>query len=39
MADTYFYNFKLSISIVMARDTRVEIYRYSNINLAIKVGK
>ena len=46
MADTYFcnniryfYDFKLSISIVTARDSRAEIYRYSNINLAIKVGK
>ena len=35
----YFYDFKLYISIVMARDFRAEIYRYSDINLAIKVGK
>ena len=35
----YFYNFKLSISIATARDSRQEIYRYSDINLAIKVGK
>jgi len=35
----YFRNFKLSISIVIARDSRVEIYGYGNINLAIKVGK
>jgi hypothetical protein len=46
MADThfcnnieYFCNFKLSISIITARDSKVEIYKYSNINLAIKVGK
>jgi len=46
MVDTYFYNniryfrnFKLSISIVTAGDSRAEIHRYSNINLAIKVGK
>ena len=46
MADTHFYNdiryfrnFKLSISIVIAGDSRAEIYRYSNINLVIKVGK
>jgi len=46
MADTHFYNdiryfhnFKLSISIATARDSGAEIYRYSNINLAIKVGK
>jgi len=45
MADThfcnnirYFYNFKLSISIATARDSGAEIYGYSNINLAIKVG-
>jgi hypothetical protein len=45
MADTYFYNniryfynLKLSISIAIARDSRAEIHRYSNINLAIKVG-
>jgi len=35
----YFRNFKLSISIATARDSRVEIYGYGNINLAIKVGK
>jgi hypothetical protein len=35
----YFYNFKLSISIVIARDSRAEIYRYSDINLTIKVSK
>ena len=46
MADThfynnirYFYNFKLSISIATAGDSGAEIYKYSNINLAIKVGK
>ena len=46
MADTYFYNniryfydFKPCISIITAGDSRVEIHRYSNINLAIKVGK
>ena len=46
MADThfcndirYFYDFKLSIFIVMAGDSGAEIYRYGNINLAIKVGK
>ena len=46
MADTHFYNniryfydFKPSISIATARDSRAEIYRYSNINLAIEVGK
>ena len=46
MADTYFYNniryfrnLKPYMSIVIARDARAEIYRYSNINLAIKVGK
>ena len=46
MVDTHFYNniryfrnFKLSISIVIARDYRAEIYRYGDINLAIKVGK
>ena len=46
MADThfcnnikYFCNFKPSISIVIAGDSRAEIYKYSNINLAIKVGK
>ena len=35
----YFHNFKLSISIAIAGDPKAEIYRYSNINLAIKVGK
>jgi len=35
----YFYDFKPSISTVMARDSRAEIYGYSDINLAIKVGK
>ena len=35
----YFRDFKLSISIAIARDSRAEIYGYSNINLAIKVGK
>ena len=35
----YFYNFKPSISTVTAGDSRAEIYGYSNINLAIKVGK
>jgi len=46
MADThfcnnirYFYNLKPCIFIVTARDTGAEIYGYSNINLAIKVGK
>ena len=46
MADThfyndirYFYNFKLSMSIATAGDSRAEIYRYGNINLVIKVGK
>jgi hypothetical protein len=46
MADThfcndirYFRNFKLSISIATARDSRAEIRGYSNINLAIKVGQ
>ena len=46
MADTHFCNdiryfrgFKLSMSIATAGDSRAEIYRYSNINLAIKVGK
>ena len=45
MADThfcnnirYFRNFKLSMSIATAGDSRVEIYGYSDINLAIKVG-
>ena len=35
----YFRDLKLCISIVTAGDARVEIYGYSNINLAIKVGK
>ena len=35
----YFYNFKLSISIATARDSRAEFYRVSDINFAIKVGK
>ena len=35
----YFYDFKPYISIVMAGDSRAKIHRYSNINLAIKVGK
>ena len=35
----YFYNFKPSISTAIAGDSRAEIYKYSNINLAIKVGK
>ena len=35
----YFHNFKLSMSTVIAGDSGVEIYKYSNINLAIKVGK
>jgi len=46
MADTYFCNdiryfrdFKLSISIAIAGDSRAEIYGYGDINLAIKVGK
>ena len=46
MADTHFCNniryfrdFKLYISTVIAGDAGAEIYRYSNINLAIKVGK
>jgi len=46
MADTHFcndirysYNFKLSMSTATARDSRAEIHGYSNINLAIKVGK
>jgi len=46
MADThfcnnirYFHNLKLYISTVIAGDSRAEVYRYSNINLAIKVGK
>jgi len=46
MADTYFYNniryfrnLKPCISIVMASNTGAEIYKYSNINLVIKVGK
>ena len=46
MADIYFCNniryfcdFKPSISIVIAGDSGAEIYGYSNINLAIEVGK
>jgi len=46
MADTYFCNdiryfrdFKLSISIATAGDSKAEIHRYGNINLAIKVGE
>ena len=46
MADThfcndirYFRNFKLSMSIAIARDFRAEIYGYGNINLVIEVGK
>src|SRR6266702_1299948 len=46
MADThfcnnikYFYNFKPNISTTTTRDSRAEIYKYSNINLAIEVGK
>jgi len=46
MADTHFYNniryfcnLKLCISIATAGDSKAEIYRYNNINLAIKVGK
>jgi len=46
MADThfcnnirYFRNLKPCRSIATARDTRAEIHGYSNINLAIKVGK
>jgi len=46
MADTHFYNniryfrdFKPSMSIATAGDSGAEIYRYSNINLAIKVGE
>jgi len=46
MADTHFYNniryfrnFKPSMSIVTAGDSRAEIYKYGNINLVIKVGK
>ena len=35
----YFCNFKLYISIITARDSGAEIYRYSDINLTIKVGK
>jgi hypothetical protein len=35
----YFCNFKLSISITMAGDSKAEIYGYSDINLAIKMGK
>ena len=46
MADTYFcnniryfYDFKPYISTAMARDSKAEIYKYSDINLAIKVSK
>jgi hypothetical protein len=46
MADThfcnnirYFRNFKPSMSIATARDSRAEIHRYGDINLAIKVGE
>jgi len=46
MADTHFCNdiryfcdFKLSMSIATARDSGAEIHGYSDINLAIKVGK
>ena len=46
MADThfcndirYFYDFKPSISTATAKNTRAEIHKYNNINLAIKVGK
>jgi hypothetical protein len=46
MADThfcnnirYFYDFKPSISIATAGDSGAEIYGYSDINLAIEVGK
>ena len=46
MADTYFCNniqyfcdFKPSMSTAIAGDFRAEIYGYSDINLAIKVGK
>jgi len=46
MADTHFYNniryfrnFKPSISIAIAGDSRAEIHGYGDINLAIKVGK
>jgi len=46
MADTYFCNniryfrdLKPYISTATARDAGAEIYRYGNINLAIKVGK
>ena len=35
----YFCDFKLCMFIVMAGDSRAEIYKYSDINLAIKVGK
>jgi hypothetical protein len=45
MADTHFCNniryfcdFKPSMSIAIAGDSRAEIYGYSNINLVIKVG-
>ena len=46
MADTHFYNniryfhnFKPSISTAIAGDSGAEIYKYSNINLVIKVEK
>jgi len=46
MADThfcnnirYFYDLKPYRSIATAGDTRAEIHGYSDINLAIKVGK
>lgn len=46
MADTHFCNniryfrdFKPSILTAMAGDSGAEIHGYSNINLAIKVGK
>ena len=35
----YFYNFKPYMFITTARDSRAEIYKYNDINLAIKVGK
>jgi len=46
MADTHFYNniryfrdLKPYISTAIAGDAGVEIHGYSNVNLAIKVGK
>jgi len=46
MADThfcndirYFYDLKPCISTAIAGDAGAEIYRYGDINLAIKVGK